>query len=137
MRRQLIRQPIDTCRSPPKSAALTQGWRGSPISASICAGRRANSWRTCGRARRRCRQHEELEAPRREAARLLLPELLDLYINGRDQDREALRGLLARCPTFRWGFGWGLASHIATADDARRALAVLSMKDGGSDWRDE
>jgi len=83
------------------------------------------------------RQHEELEATQREVDRRLLPELLDLYINGGDQDREALRALLAECRTFRWGFGWGLASRIATADDARNALAVFSMKDGDRDWRDE
>jgi len=85
----------------------------------------------------RARQHAELEQTKREADRQLLPELLDLYINGDDADRERLRQLLRQHRTFRWGFGWGLATNIATADDARRALAVHSLKDGGSDYRDE
>lgn len=86
----------------------------------------------------RRRQHEELEATQREADRLLLAELIDIYINGDDEDRRAVRDLLREFPTFRWGFGWGLASSITTAEeDARRALAVLSMKDGDRDFRDE
>ena len=82
-------------------------------------------------------QHEECERVQREADRLLLPELLDLYRNGRDEDREFIRDLLRRCPSFRWGFGWGLDSRLAGEEDARRALAVFSMKDGGSDYRDQ
>jgi hypothetical protein len=82
-------------------------------------------------------QHEALEATKREADRLLLGDLLDLYINGGDADREWLRDLLRECRTFRWGFGWGLRTRIATADDARKAFAVFSMRDGGSDYRDE
>ncbi len=38
---------------------------------------------------------------------------------------------------FRWGFGWGLIDRIATEGDARNLLAVFSMKDGGSDYRDQ
>jgi hypothetical protein len=83
------------------------------------------------------RQREERERVQREADRLLLPELLDLYRSGSDEDREFIRDLLDRCPSFRWGFGWGLDDRIATEEDARRALAVLSMKDGGSDYRDQ
>jgi hypothetical protein len=83
------------------------------------------------------RQHDERERVQREADRLLLPELLDLYRNGSDEDREFIRDVLRECPSFRWGFGWVLDDHIATAEDARRALAVLSMKDGGSDYRDQ
>jgi hypothetical protein len=82
------------------------------------------------------RQHEELAAAQREADRLL-PEMLDLYRSGGDSEREQLRALLAACPSFRWGFGWGLAERVASEDDARRALAVLSMKDGGCDYRDQ
>ena len=91
------------------------------------------------RARRdeRRRQFEELEATQREADRLLLPELFDLYCNGGDADRQQIRDLVWQCRSFRWGFGWGLVRRIANADDTSKALAVLSMKDGGSDYRDE
>ncbi len=83
------------------------------------------------------RQHEECERVQREADRLLLPELIDLYRNGSDVDRELIRDLLRRCPSFRWGFGWGFDDRLAGEEDARQALAVLSMKDGGSDYRDQ
>ncbi len=83
------------------------------------------------------RRHEECERVQQEADRLLLPELLDLYRNGSDEDREFIRDLLRRCPSFRWAFGWGLDGRLAGEEDARRALAVLSMKDGGSDYRDQ
>src|SRR5437588_3398139 len=53
------------------------------------------------------RQQEERERVQRDADRLL-PELLDLYRNGSDEDREIIRDLLRRCPSFRWGVGWGL-----------------------------
>ena len=82
-------------------------------------------------------QHEECERVQREADRLLLSELIDLYGNGTDEDREFIRDLLRRCPSFRWGFGWGLDDSLADEEDARRALAVLSMRDGGSDYRDQ
>ncbi len=84
----------------------------------------------------RARQHAELEETQREADRQLLAELLDLYMNGDAADRERVRELLDQHRTFRWGFGWGLATRIATAEDARGALAVLSMKDGNGDYRD-
>lgn len=83
------------------------------------------------------RQHEALEETRHEADRLLLPELLALYTGGSDADRSRIRSLMHECRTFRWGFGWGLADSIAVVEDARRALAVFSMKDGGSDSRDQ
>ena len=91
------------------------------------------------RARRdeMARRHAELEQTQREADRLLFAELLDLYMNGDDADRAGIRGLLREHTSFRWGFGWGLSAKIATAADARNALAVLSMKDGGADYRDE
>ena len=82
------------------------------------------------------RQHEECERVRRDAD-WLLPELLDLYRDGSDEDREFIRDLLRRCPSFCWGFGWSLDDRLASEEDARRALAVLSMKDGGSDYRDQ
>ena len=81
-------------------------------------------------------RHRELEAAQREA-NTLLPELLTLYTSGSDDEREELRALLAECTSFRWALGWGLFDRIVTPDDMRQALAVLSMKDGGSDWRDE
>jgi len=82
------------------------------------------------------RQHQELAATQREADRLL-PEMLDLYRNGGDLARERLRALLAACPSFRWGFGWRLADRVASVEDARKTLAVFSMKDAGSDYRDQ
>jgi hypothetical protein len=84
----------------------------------------------------RRRQFAELEEAQKEAD-LLLPEMLDLYINGSNADREMLRDVLLECRSFRWGFGWGLSDRIATEDDARNALAVFSMTDGGSDPRDQ
>lgn len=82
------------------------------------------------------RQHEQLEETRREADRLLLADLLDLYMNGDDGDRQWLRETLHRHRMFRWGIGWGLVDAIAGVEDARRALAVMSMKDGDGDYRD-
>jgi len=84
----------------------------------------------------RLRRFAELEDMQREADRLL-PKMLDLYINGSDADRNGLRELLLECRSFRWGFGWGLIDRIASENDARDALAVFSMKDGGSDSRDQ
>ncbi len=84
----------------------------------------------------RLRRFAELEDMQREADRLL-PEMLDLYINGSDADRNGLRELLLECRSFRWGFGWGLSDRIATEADGRNALAVFSMKDGGGDGRDQ
>ena len=85
----------------------------------------------------RRRQHETLRETQREADQRLLPELLALYRHGDDAERQWLRDLLKRNPTFRWGFGWGLAARLTTVEAAAEALAVLSMKDGGSDWRDQ
>ena len=82
------------------------------------------------------RKQAAIEAAQREADRLL-PEVLDLYIDGSDADRAEIRALLHECRNFRWGFGWGLMDRMATEDNARKALAVLSMKDGGSDYRDQ
>jgi hypothetical protein len=82
------------------------------------------------------RQRAELEEARKEADRWL-PEMLDRYRNGSDADRRQLRDLLLEHRSFRWGFGWGRIDRIASAEDARIVLAVFSMKDGGSDWRDQ
>ena len=83
------------------------------------------------------RQYEELEATRHQADRQLLAALLRAYLNGSDTDRRNLRDLLAEYDSFRWGFGCGLAACIASEDDARQALAVLSLKDGDKDYRDQ
>jgi hypothetical protein len=78
------------------------------------------------------------EAMRREAD-ALVPDLLELYTGGGDDDREWLRGLLHECPTFRWAFGWPMANPKppVTAGQALTALALFSMKDGASDPRDQ
>jgi hypothetical protein len=82
------------------------------------------------------RQQPEVERMVRED-NALLPAMLELYRSGSDDERAALRALLAECSSFRWGFGWGSAGRVSDAATARDALAILSMTDGGSDWRDE
>ena len=84
------------------------------------------------------RQEPEREAARREADRLL-PELLDLYRGGGDDDREWVRGLLRACRTFRWavGRGLGLPQPPVGPEEATQALALFSMKDGDADYRDQ
>src|SRR5580765_8322093 len=82
------------------------------------------------------RQYAELEETRKEADRWL-PEMLRRYRNGSDADGRQLRDLLHGHRSFRWGFGWDLVDRIATEDDARNVLAIFSMKDGGSDYRDQ
>jgi hypothetical protein len=83
------------------------------------------------------REHDqEKERVRREADQLL-PALLDLYLGGGDAERESIRALLAQSRWFRWSLGWNLArTETMTEDDLRRTLALFSMKDQGSDWRD-
>jgi hypothetical protein len=90
------------------------------------------------RARRdeRRGQQADLEETRKEADQWL-PEMLQRYRNGSDADRQQMRDLLLEHRNFRWGFGWGLIDRIASAEDARNVLAISSMKDGGSDWRDQ
>jgi len=83
------------------------------------------------------RQQTELEMTQKEADRRWLPEMLDLYRNGSDADRQQMRDLLFEHQSFRWGFGWGLIDRITTAEDARNVLAVFSMKDGDGDYRDQ
>src|SRR5437016_14639079 len=73
------------------------------------------------------RQQEALEATQLEADRALLSPLLDLYRTGGDADREWLREVLRGHRTFRWGLGWSLGARIATEEDARNMLALLSM----------
>ena len=81
--------------------------------------------------------------PERQAARqqadALVPELIVLYTDGIDDDREWVRGLFRDCPTFRWAFGWGVAGPKlpVTAEQLLMALALLSMKDGETDSRDQ
>ena len=84
------------------------------------------------------RQESEREAARQEADRLL-PQLLDLYVNGGDADREWIRELLHACPTFRWALGWEVAEPQPPIgpEEAAQALALFSMKDGGADYRDQ
>ena len=84
------------------------------------------------------RQEPEREAAHQEADRLL-PELLDLYRGGGDDDREWVRGLLRACRTFRWavGRGLGLPQPPVGPEEATQALALFSMKDGDADYRDQ
>jgi hypothetical protein len=84
------------------------------------------------------RQEPEREAARREADGLL-PELLDLYRNGGEDDRQWVRELLHAYPTFRWALGWDVAGRqpSLSPEQASEALALFSMKDGGADYRDQ
>jgi hypothetical protein len=84
------------------------------------------------------RQEPEREAARQEADRLL-PELLDLYRSGGDDDREWVRDLLHACRTLRWavGRGVGLPQPPIGLEGAAQALALFSMKDGDADYRDQ
>ena len=82
------------------------------------------------------RQRGELETAKKDADGLL-PDLLDLYLNGSEPDRQWVRDLLLEHKSFRWGVGWGLIDPVANENDARTALAICSMKDGGSDYRDQ
>ena len=83
-------------------------------------------------------QEPEREAKRQETDKFL-PELLDLYMTGAETDRQWVRDLLRECPTFRWAFGWRIASPKPPvgAQDMIKALALLSMEDGGADPRDQ
>ena len=84
------------------------------------------------------RQEPEREAAQQEADRLV-PELLGLYTEGGADDRAWVRDLLQACPTFRWAVGWDVAGRQTplTAEEASKALALFSMKDGGGDPRDQ
>jgi hypothetical protein len=88
-------------------------------------------------------QRYRREEPERRAAQRLadshLPTLLDLYMNGEDGDRAWVRNLLHACPSFRWAFGWEIAEPKppASTEQIANALALLSMKDAGSDHRDQ
>jgi hypothetical protein len=92
--------------------------------------------RAAGEAYRR--QEPEREAAQQEADRLV-PELLDLYTEDGDDDRAWVRDLLQACPSFRWAVGWDVAGRQTslTPEEASKALAVFSMKDGGADPRDQ
>ena len=84
------------------------------------------------------RLEPEREAAHQEADRLL-PELLELYRGGEDDDRDWVRGLLHTCRTFRWavGRGVGLPPPPIGPEQAIQALALFSMKDGDADYRDQ
>jgi hypothetical protein len=92
--------------------------------------------RAAGEAYRR--QEPEREAALHEADRLL-PNLLDLYTRGGDDDRAWLRELLRACPSFCWALGRDIAGRQRprTTEEAAKALALFSMKDGGADPRDQ
>ena len=87
----------------------------------------------------RYRESEPAREAMRREANALVPDLLELYTGGGEDDREWLRGILRACATFRWAFGWPIANPKppVTPEQALRALALLSMKDGGNDPRDQ
>jgi hypothetical protein len=70
------------------------------------------------------------EAGVRGPAEAALRELLHRYAEGDAETRAALRDLLRRHPSFRW------AVHLPDAD-LRTQLIHLSLRDQGSDTRDE
>ena len=92
------------------------------------------------RARAAQMRAQEPEKERvRAAIDTLLPQLLDLHTRGDDADRQRIRDILRECPAFRWALGWPVArpKSPVTPQAALSALALLSMKDGGADWRDQ
>jgi hypothetical protein len=87
----------------------------------------------------RNRNSEPQHRAARQEADLLVSELLALYAGGSDTDREWVRALLRKCGTFRWAAGWPVARPPPPFTPAQglQALALLSMKDGGGDPRDQ
>src|SRR5947208_11265015 len=77
--------------------------------------------RAAGEAYRR--QEPEREAAQQEADRLL-PELLNLYMGGGEDDRAWVRDLLQSYPTFRWAVGWDVAGRqtLLTPEEASKVL---------------
>ena len=75
------------------------------------------------------------EAGVRTASEALLADLLTLYVNGSDDEREQLRALYARHGAFAWAAIVNDAPH--TEAGFRQQLLLLSLKDQGRDARDE
>jgi hypothetical protein len=74
------------------------------------------------------------EARVREAAERLLADLIDVYEQGGEDTREAVRQLFDRCRSFAWA---AVLPDSPTSEVAlRRCLIVFSMKDLGRDSRD-
>jgi hypothetical protein len=72
----------------------------------------------------------------------IIPRLIDAYIAGDEDDRQALRALFDECRTFahNWGAeGRKISFPVppASAERFLRALAVHAMRDGDPDYRDE
>ena len=72
------------------------------------------------------RQEPEREAAHQEADRLL-PELLDLYIHGGDDNRDWARGLLHACQTFCWAVGRGVGLPQPPPIDPEKATEALAL----------
>jgi hypothetical protein len=75
------------------------------------------------------------EAGVRVAGDALLADVLSLYVNGSDDEREQLRALYAR----HGAFAWAAVVNDAPNTEAgfRQQLLLLSLKDQGRDARDE
>jgi hypothetical protein len=78
---------------------------------------------------------QQAERTRSEVERIL-PQLLDLYLEGSDDVRALIRDLLAQCHWVRWSLGPDMSHRPASNDEVRRLLALFSMKDQEGDWRD-
>ena len=78
-----------------------------------------------------------------EINRTIWPALFSAYLSGGDLERDEIRRVLKDNRIFAWGVGWDHANYPAPkerpadATDLRNRLAMLAMKDGDSDWRDE
>ena len=69
------------------------------------------------------------------AGHALLADLLSLYVQGSDGEREQLRALYARHAAFAWAAT--LPGTPGTEGGFRQQLLLLSLKDQGRDARDE
>ncbi|GAA3462364.1 hypothetical protein ACFFSW_26510 [Saccharothrix longispora] len=73
------------------------------------------------------------EAGVREEAEALLAEVLARYAAD-ESSRPGLRALFRRCSSFRWAVN---RAFPATAEGVRSSLLLISLRDQGSDPRDE
>jgi AcrR family transcriptional regulator len=74
------------------------------------------------------------EAHVRQAAERLLADLIDVYEEGDEDTREAVRQLFARCRSFAWAAA--LPDSPTSEAGLWRCLILFSMKDLGPDSRD-
>ena len=74
------------------------------------------------------------EAGVREEVERLLSELSEVYTEGTEERRAAVRRFFAEYRSFAWGAEW--SAHPAGVDGLRQRLILFSMQDQGQDSRD-